>query len=63
VRLKDWPHWSQGRVGMETSVTEMRTAFLIVAVLLFVLAAIPPVPYTGSLVALGLAFFAASHWS
>lgn len=42
--------------------SEFRAAFLIVAMVLFVLAAIPPVPYSASLVALGLAFFAASHW-
>jgi len=41
----------------------MFIAFLIVAVILFVLAAIPPLnahPWAGSMVPLGLAFFAAS---
>ena len=41
---------------------ELRAAFLIVSVVLFILAAVPPVPYSGSLTAAGLAFFAASHW-
>lgn len=39
----------------------LKVPFVIVAVILFVLAAIPPVPYSGSLVALGLAFFAATE--
>ena len=33
---------------------------LIVAVILFILSAIPPVPYGGSLRGIGLAFFAGS---
>lgn len=33
-------------------------AFLIVAVILFVLSAVPTVPYSGSLRGIGLAFFA-----
>jgi hypothetical protein len=43
-------------------VAELKAPFLIVAVILFILAAIPPVPYSSSLVSVGLAFFAASHW-
>jgi hypothetical protein len=39
----------------------LKLPFLLVSIILFVLAAIPPVPYSGSLVALGLAFFAAAE--
>ena len=42
-------------------VTGLRLPFLIVAIILFVLAAIPPVPYSGSLLALGLAFATAAQ--
>jgi hypothetical protein len=36
----------------------LHTACLLVAVILFVLSAIPPVPYQSSLRGIGLAFFA-----
>lgn len=38
----------------------LSTAFLIVALILFLIAALPPVPYSGTLQNLGLAFFVAS---
>lgn len=40
---------------------ELHLAFIIVSVILFALAAIPPLPYQSSLVAAGLAFFALAH--
>ncbi len=54
VRL---PH----QVMEEEIVGSLGTAFYIVAIILAVLAAIPPVPYTGSLLALSLGFFEAAH--
>jgi hypothetical protein len=38
----------------------LHTAWLLVAVILFVLSAIPPVPYQSSLRGIGLAFLAGS---
>lgn len=40
---------------------ELHLAFIIVAAILFLLAAIPPLPYTSSILALGLFFLALSH--
>lgn len=41
----------------------LNSALLIVAIILFALSAIPPVPYQSSLRGLGLAFFAGAHLS
>lgn len=42
------------------TVAGLHLAFLLVAIILFVLSAIPPVPYQSSLRGIGLAFFAGS---
>lgn len=39
----------------------LQPALIIVAIILFVLSAIPPVPYSATLARVGLAFFAAAH--
>jgi hypothetical protein len=40
---------------------ELRTACLLVAIILAILSAIPPLPYSGSLRGGAIAFFAAAH--
>lgn len=40
--------------------TWMHAAFLLVSICLFILSAVPPVPYGASLTRLGLAFLAAA---
>jgi hypothetical protein len=47
---------------LEVIPAQVGTAFLIVAIILFILGALPiPEPYGGRLVPIGLAFFAAAH--
>ena len=49
-----------GEIG-GTEMAGLQSAFLIVAVILFTLSAIPAMPYQSSLRGIGLAFFAAGH--
>ena len=49
-----------GEIG-GTEMAGLQSAFLIVAVILFTLSAIPAMPYQSSLRGIGLAFLAAGH--